>query len=263
MVEGLALVVIAQTADNSGAVPGLDRVGAGAEQTRHLGGGEHAGGAQSLAAAAEPVGVDDVVDHLAVEPFSGAGGDAALVEDVGDLATDVVVEQVVDGGDDFGGCFALFANGFGGGQGEGCVGAAGESDVRGDGVAVAVDGDVGEQQPGDAFAFPRGGGGVVPDCGQVGDELVDAGVLGGGELSGVLFAGFVVGLSGRREVRVGRCSSRLRDCRRRAGWRGRRPGSGAAPGRRGSGLVRRGRRGCAQRRRSVVRVRRSRPGRPL
>jgi GntR family transcriptional regulator len=38
--------------------------------------------------------------------------------------------------------------------------------VRGDGVAGAGDGDVGEQQPGDALAFAGRGGGVVPDRGQ-------------------------------------------------------------------------------------------------
>src|ERR1022692_2131116 len=32
-------------------------------------------------------------------------------------------------------------------------------------------GDVGEQQPGDALAFPHRGGGVVPDGGQVGGQL--------------------------------------------------------------------------------------------
>jgi hypothetical protein len=42
---------------------------------------------------------DDVVDDLAVEWFSGAGDDAALVEDLGDFAADVMVEQLVDGGD--------------------------------------------------------------------------------------------------------------------------------------------------------------------
>ena len=53
--------------------------------------------------------------------------------------------------------------------------AAGQADVRGDGVAGAGDGDVGEQQPGDALAFARRGGGVVPDAGQVGDELGGSG----------------------------------------------------------------------------------------
>ena len=37
------------------------------------------------------------------------------------------------------------------------------------------------------------GGGVVPDGGQVGDELGDAGFLGVGELGGVLAAGLVIG----------------------------------------------------------------------
>ena len=57
--------------------------------------------------------------------------------------------------------------------------------MRGDGVAGAGGGDVGEQQPGDALAFAHRGGGVVPDAGQVGDELADPGLLGAGELPGV------------------------------------------------------------------------------
>ena len=71
--------------------------------------------------------------------------------------------------------------------------AGGQADVRGDGVAGAGDGDVGEQQPGDALAFAGWGGGVVPDAGQVGDQLPDPGFLLFSELAGVLFAGFVVG----------------------------------------------------------------------
>src|ERR1700746_1643406 len=70
-----------------------------------------------------------------------------------------------------------------GGGGAGLAG--GEPDVRGDGVAGAGDGDVGEQQPGDALAFAGRGGGVVPDRGQGGDGLLDTGFLGVGELPGV------------------------------------------------------------------------------
>jgi hypothetical protein len=81
-------------------------------------------------------------------------------------------------------------------HGEGVVLACGQADVRGDGVAGSGYGDVGEQQPGDAFAFAGRGGGVAPDRGQVGDELVDPGFLGVGELSGVVLAGLVVGVLG-------------------------------------------------------------------
>jgi hypothetical protein len=63
-----------------------------------------------------------------------------------------------------------------------------------------VHGDVGEQKPGDAFAFSRRGVGVVPDRGQVGDELADAGALRVGEPPGVLLAGPLVGLLGVVEV---------------------------------------------------------------
>jgi hypothetical protein len=71
--------------------------------------------------------------------------------------------------------------------------AGGQADVRGDGGAGPGNGDVGEQQPGDALAFPGWGGGVVPDRGQVAGELVDPGFLSVGELPGVVPAGLVMG----------------------------------------------------------------------
>ena len=76
---------------------------------------------------------------------------------------------------------------------------AGQADVRGDGVAGPGDGDVGEQQPGDALAFAGRGGGVVPDRGQVGDQLADPGLLGVGELPGVVLAGLLAGVLGLAE----------------------------------------------------------------
>ena len=119
-----------------------------------------------------------------------------VVEDAGDLGVGVVVEELVDGGDGGGGGFAELGGGGRDGHGEGVVLAGGQADVRGDGVAGPGDGDVGEQQPGDALAFAGGGGGVVPDRGQVGDQLADPGFLGVGELPGVVLAGLLVGVLG-------------------------------------------------------------------
>jgi hypothetical protein len=105
----------------------------------------------------------------------------------------VLVEQVVDGGEDVGGGAALVPDGQGCRDGEGAVLSAGQADVGGDGVAGPGRGDVGEQQAGDALALPLRGGGAVPDGGQVGGELADAGLVGFGELPGVLAAGLVAG----------------------------------------------------------------------
>jgi hypothetical protein len=58
---------------------------------------------------------------------------------------------------------------------------------------------VGEQQPGDALAFSCRGGGVVPDAGQVGGQLLYPGLLGAGELPGVFLAGSVAGFLGLAE----------------------------------------------------------------
>ena len=71
-------------------------------------------------------------------------GEPALVEDGGDLAVGVVVEQFVDGVDDRCGGAALFGGGQRGRQGQAVVLSTAEAHVRGDGVAGAGHGDVGE-----------------------------------------------------------------------------------------------------------------------
>ena len=98
-----------------------------------------------------------------------------------------------------GGCLAHLGCGRRDWHGQGVVLSAGQADVRGDGVPGPGDGDVGEQQPGDALALAGRGGGVVPDRGQVGDQLLDPGFLGVGELPGVVLAGVVVGVLGLAE----------------------------------------------------------------
>ena len=180
-------------------VPDLDGFGGHAQEAGHLGQGEHAGVAESLLAAAQPVFVADVADDEPVEGAAFAAGQAAVVEDAGDLGVGVVVEELIDGGDGGGGGLAELRGVRRDGQGEGGVLAGGQADVRGDGVAGPGDGDVGEQQPGDALAFAGGGGGVVPDRGQVGDQLADPGFLGVGELPGVVLAGLLAGVLGLAE----------------------------------------------------------------
>jgi hypothetical protein len=85
--------------DEPGVVPDLDGFGGHAEAAGHLGQGEHAGVAESLLAAAEPVVVADVADDEPVEGAAFAAGQATVVEDGGDLGVGVAVEELVDGGD--------------------------------------------------------------------------------------------------------------------------------------------------------------------
>ena len=157
------------------------------------------GVAESLLAAAQAVVVADVADDERVERAAFAAGQAAGVEDAGDLGVGVVIEELVDGGDCLGGGFAHLGCGRRDRHGQGVVLSAGQADVRGDGVPGPGDGDVGEQQPGDALALAGRGGGVVPDRGQVGDQLLDPGFLGVGELPGVVLAGVVVCVLGLAE----------------------------------------------------------------
>lgn len=109
--------------------------------------------------------VADVADDQGVEGAAVAAGEAALVEDVGDLAVRVVVQKPVDLGDGVGWGLAEFPGVFGHREHEAVVGAAAQADVCGDLVGGSGHGDVGEEQSGDAFALSGWGGWVVPDCG--------------------------------------------------------------------------------------------------
>ena len=112
VVERLAFIVVALATDKTGVVPGLDRAGGDAEPAGHLVQGEHAGAAESLLPAAEPVFVADVADDQGVEGAAFAAGVAAGVEDGGDLGVGVVV-QLVDRFDDVRCGLAQFPGGFG------------------------------------------------------------------------------------------------------------------------------------------------------
>jgi hypothetical protein len=76
-----------------------------------------------------------------VERASLAAGEAALVEDVGDLGVAVVVEEVVDGGDDLGWGLPEFSGCAWQWEGQLVVLAAAEPDGDGD-VLAAAQGDV-------------------------------------------------------------------------------------------------------------------------
>jgi hypothetical protein len=78
--------------DEPGVVPYLDGFGGHPEAVGHLGQGEHARVEESLLAAAQSVLVADVADDEPVEGAAFAAGQAAGVEDAGDLAVGVVIE---------------------------------------------------------------------------------------------------------------------------------------------------------------------------
>ena len=91
VVERLAFIVVALATDKTGVAPCLDRAGGYAELVSHLVQGEHAGAAEPLLSAAQPVFVADVADDQGVEGAAFAAGVAAGVEDGGDLGVGVVV----------------------------------------------------------------------------------------------------------------------------------------------------------------------------
>ena len=92
--------------------------------------------------------------------------------------------------------------------------------MRGDLLVAADQGDVGDEQADQSFAFADRGRRVAPERGEVGGERADPGLLLVGERP-------VAGLRWRARTRLWRrraraawCSSRLRAGRRRAGWSG-------------------------------------------
>jgi hypothetical protein len=103
-----------------------------------------------------------------VERAAFAAGEAAGVENVGDLGVGVMGEEFVDGGDHVGWGLAQLPAGLREGQGQAPVLAAAQSDVGGDVVVGLEQGDVGDEQPDHAFAFALWGGGVVPEGWEVG-----------------------------------------------------------------------------------------------
>jgi hypothetical protein len=91
----------------------------------------------------------------------------AGVEGVGCLGVGVGVEEAVEFGEGVGVGLVGLAAGKWDGQHEGGCLAAPEADVEMDVVGFG-DCDVLEEQAGDAFAFPGGGGGIGPQSGEVG-----------------------------------------------------------------------------------------------
>jgi hypothetical protein len=112
VVERLAFIVVALATDKAGVAPRLDRAGGHAELRGYLVQGEHAGVAEPLLPAAQPVFVADVADDQGVEGAAFAAGVAAGVEDGGDLGVGVVVQQLVDRFDDVRCGLAQFPGGF-------------------------------------------------------------------------------------------------------------------------------------------------------
>ena len=119
-VEAGVLVVVLLALDQSGAVPLPDGRDADVEEYGEFGGGQQAAVAQAVVAVAELVVLADVTDQESVEGASFAAGQAALVEDVGDLGVGVVVEEPVERGDGIGRGLAQPARPSSGSGGGGC-----------------------------------------------------------------------------------------------------------------------------------------------
>src|SRR5207249_4640204 len=119
--------------------------------------------------------------------------DVAFAQDGDGLVVGVLGHQLVDQRDGGGGRGVLFVGGERSGDGEGVLLPAGQADVDGDVLAVADQGDVGDEQPDQALALAHRGRRVVPERGQVGGQGADPLLLLLVEGGGVVAAGsFVV-----------------------------------------------------------------------
>jgi hypothetical protein len=102
------------------------------------------------------------------------------VERFGGLGVGVVVEEPVEGGEGVGVGLAGLPACRGDRDGEAGGLPAAEADVEVDGVGL-VEGDVVDDEPDHAFAFPLGGGGVGPQPREVSGQGADLGLLLGVE----------------------------------------------------------------------------------
>jgi hypothetical protein len=178
VVEAGAAVVGAAAGDQAEAVPAFDALRVGVEFGGGLVEGEHAGGAEPLPQAGDLVAVAVGAQPVGGEGFAVAGGQPACGQRGGGLAVGVGGQQVVDGGGGLGGERAFLPGVQRYRQGEGVGLAAAEAGAGGDRLLAPEQGDVGDEQAQQAFAFPLRGGRVVPQGADVGGEGADARPVG-------------------------------------------------------------------------------------
>ena len=128
--------------------------------------GEQAAGAQPGGVAGEAVVAAVVSDCSGGEVLAGAGAVAVLIESGGDFGVGVIVEEAVERLDRLRAGLALLPGGERDRDRQAGALSAVEADVQLD-VLRAVEGDVGDQETGDAFAFTVGGRGIVEEPGEV------------------------------------------------------------------------------------------------
>src|SRR3954468_5471074 len=102
LVETFSSVIVAVGGEQAGVSPDFDRSPVDMKLLGDLVQLEKSSGAQTSMAIREPVGAPNLRDDLAVKRLASAGRQAAIVEQRGDLAFGVLVEEAIDGSDDVG-----------------------------------------------------------------------------------------------------------------------------------------------------------------
>src|SRR3984893_15322963 len=160
--EATLQLVLVELRDQSLAAPLLDGGFGDAEAGGDLPSGQHAEAAQPLIPAGQLIGGADEGDLLQVEGLRFPSPAAALVEDVGDLAIAVPVEEPIDLGDELGLELADLRNRQRPFEPQAASGAATQADMGGDHLGLDQ-GHVLDKQAQDPLAVARLDARIVPN----------------------------------------------------------------------------------------------------
>ena len=127
---------------------------------------EHATTAQPLVSTCQFVGLANERDLLQIEGLAFPGAPSVTVQNVGNLAVAVLVEQLIDGDDEFRFELAYLGDWQRPFEYQGACGPAGQSHMGGDGLRLEQ-GYIVDEQAHDAFALTKVDARIIPDLWQL------------------------------------------------------------------------------------------------
>src|SRR3990170_4377258 len=212
-IQPLAHLVADPRLEASLVTPPADGRPPDAELGGDLRAGQHAGGEQAFLEAREPRRGSDPLDADRIEGLPGAGPQAALVEDRGDLGVGVLVQERVHLLPRFGTGGAQLPGGQGAGERQGRGRPAPEPDMRRD-LALLEQGDILDEEGEHPLALTLGGVRVPPDSGDVygeGEDALPVLLVDGHAIGGALVLVLLLGLGEGAQPAVPVGFQRIRD----------------------------------------------------